>query len=180
MCGLNDFRRRIQEQGLRTYLFTYAPHYTTLSLSLLSKTFSLPLRSVTSIISKMIWGEELSASLDQSAGVVVFQRIEFSRQQQLSQSTADKIAAMLDQNEKVLDMKLGGVTGWVDRSDGTKNEKRGEQTQERRGRGERTRGKDNICDRQFESNNILVYRRWCKRKRHSFLTRFGKSDARTL
>lgn len=127
----------------------------------------------------MIWSEELSASLDQSAGVVVFQRIEFSRQQQLSQSTADKIAAMLDQNEKVLDMKLGGVTGWVDRSDGTKSEKRGEQTQERRGRGER-RGKDNNCDRQFESNETLVYRRWCKRTRHSFLTRFGKSDARTL
>lgn len=90
----------------------------------------------------MIWSEELSASLDQSAGVVVFQRIEFSRQQQLSQATADKIAAMLDQNEKLLDTKLGGVSGWVDRNDGTKSEKRGEQTQERRGRGDRTRGKE--------------------------------------
>ncbi|KAG1852892.1 eukaryotic translation initiation factor 3 subunit 8 N-terminus-domain-containing protein [Suillus subalutaceus] len=123
--------KRIQEQGLRTYLFTYAPYYSTLSLSLLSRTFSLPLRSVTSMISKMIWNEELSASLDQSTG--------HSRPQQLAQVIADKVSALLEQNEKVLDIKLGGSGGWGDRS-GDKGEKRGEQTQERRGRGDRTRG----------------------------------------
>jgi translation initiation factor 3 subunit C len=89
----------------------------------------------------MIWSEELPASLDQSAGVVVFQRIELSRPQQLSQLIAEKVAAIVDQNEKTLDMKLGGAGGWGDRTDGAKNEKRGEQTQERRGRGDRTRGK---------------------------------------
>jgi len=132
--------KRIQEQGLRTYLFTYAPHYSTLSLSLLSRTFALPLKTVTSIVSKMIWNEELSASLDQSGGVIVFQRIELSRTQQLAQVIADKVAAMVDQNEKALDIKMGGTGGWGERNDGNKNEKRGEQTQERRGRGERTRG----------------------------------------
>ncbi|KAG1856517.1 eukaryotic translation initiation factor 3 subunit 8 [Suillus tomentosus] len=131
--------KRIQEQGLRTYLFTYAPYYSTLSLSLLSRTFSLPLRSVTSMISKMIWNEELSASLDQSTGVVVFHRIEHSRPQQLAQVIADKVSALLEQNEKALDIKLGGSGGWGDRT-GDKGEKRGEQTQERRGRGDRTRG----------------------------------------
>jgi translation initiation factor 3 subunit C len=132
--------KRIQEQGLRTYLFTYAPHYSTLSLSLLSRTFSLPLRTVTSIVSKMIWNEELSASLDQSGGVVVFQRIDLSRTQQLATVISDKLASMVDQNEKALDVKLGGTGGWGDRNDGNKNAKTGEQTQERRGRGERTRG----------------------------------------
>jgi len=133
--------KRIQEQGLRTYLFTYAPHYSTLSLSLLSRTFSLPLRTVTSLVSKMIWNEELSASLDQSAGVVVFHRIELSRAQQLAQTVADKVGAMVEQSEKTLDLKLGGTGGWGDRADGNKGEKRGEQAQgERRGRGERTRG----------------------------------------
>ncbi|KAJ8585231.1 hypothetical protein M405DRAFT_912162 [Rhizopogon salebrosus TDB-379] len=131
--------KRIQEQGLRTYLFTYAPYYSTLSLSLLSRTFSLPLRAVTSMISKMIWNEELSASLDQSTGVVVLHRIEHSRPQQLAQVIADKVSALVEQNEKVLDIKLGGSGGWGDRS-GDKGEKRGEQTQERRGRGDRTRG----------------------------------------
>ncbi|KAF8444513.1 eukaryotic translation initiation factor 3 subunit 8 [Boletus edulis BED1] len=131
--------KRIQEQGLRTYLFTYAPLYTTLSLSLLSRTFALPLRTVTSIISKMIWNEELSASLDQSTGVVVFHRIELSRQQQLTQVIAEKISNMVEQNEKTLDVKLGTSVGWGDRGD-AKGEKRGEQTQERRGRGDRIRG----------------------------------------
>ncbi|KAI0074152.1 eukaryotic translation initiation factor 3 subunit 8 [Panus rudis PR-1116 ss-1] len=131
--------KRIQEEGLRTYLFTYAPHYSTLSLSLLSRTFSLPLRTVTSIVSKMIWNEELPASLDQSAGVVIFHRIDLSRSQQLSQVLADKVASLLEQNEKTLDQKLGQQTSWNDRGD-AKGDKRGEQTQERNRRGDRNRG----------------------------------------
>ncbi|KAG6813323.1 hypothetical protein H0H92_012136 [Tricholoma furcatifolium] len=132
--------KRIQEQGLRTYLFTYAPHYSTLSISLLSRTFSLPVNTVTSIVSKMIWNEELSASLDQSGDVVVFHRIELTRTQLLVQTVAEKLAAMVDQSEKALDAKMGGAGGWGDRTDGAKGDKRGDQAQERRGRGERTRG----------------------------------------
>ncbi|KAJ3975200.1 eukaryotic translation initiation factor 3 subunit 8 N-terminus-domain-containing protein [Lentinula raphanica] len=132
--------KRIQEQGLRTYLFTYAPHYNTLSLSLLAQTFSLPLRSVTSIVSKMIWSEELAASLDQSSGCIVFHRMEVTRQQQLALIIAEKVSAMAEQNEKALDAKLGTSGGWGDRADGKTGEKRGEQVQERRGRGDRTRG----------------------------------------
>lgn len=128
---------RIQEQGLRTYLFTYAPYYSTLSLSLLSRSFSLPLRTVTSIISKMIWNEELSASLDQSTDTVIFHRIEHSRPQQLAQLISEKMSALVEHNEKTLDSKFGGGGGWGDRGD-VKGEKRGEQTQERRGN--RTRG----------------------------------------
>jgi translation initiation factor 3 subunit C len=125
--------RRIQEEGLRTYLFTYAPYYSSLSLSLLSRTFHLEVRAVTSIISRMIWHEELSASLDQSAGVVVFHRVELTRTQQLAQVLADKVSAMVEQNEKTLDNKLGGSTGWGDRGEGGKGDKR-EQVQERKGR----------------------------------------------
>lgn len=88
----------------------------------------------------MIWTEELSASLDQSGGVVVFHRIELSRTQQLAQVVADKVGIMVDQSEKALDIKMGGTGGWGERGDGAKGDKRGEQTQERRGRGERTRG----------------------------------------
>jgi len=125
--------KRIQEEGLRTYLFTYAPYYSSLSLSLLSRTFHLEVRAVTSIISRMVWNEELSASLDQSAGVVVFHRVELTRAQQLAQVLADKVSAMVEQNEKTLDNKLGGSTGWGDRGEGGKGDKR-EQVQERRGR----------------------------------------------
>lgn len=103
-----EIGKRIQEQGLRTYLFTYAPHYTTLSLSMLSSTFALPIRTVTSIVSKMIYHEELSASLDQAQGVVVFHRLELSRLQGLAQSLAEKVSALVDTNEKTMDFKMGG------------------------------------------------------------------------
>lgn len=89
----------------------------------------------------MIWNEELSASFDQAAGVIVFHRIELSRTQQLSQVLADKVSALVDQNEKSLDIKLGGSSGWGDRAEGAKGDKR-EQVQERRGgrRGGSARG----------------------------------------
>ncbi|KAL4242945.1 translation initiation factor 3 subunit C [Abortiporus biennis] len=133
--------KRIQEEGLRTYLFTYAPHYATLSLDLLSRTFSLPLRTVTSIVSKMIWNEELSASLDQSVGVLIFHRIELTRSQQVAQTLADKVNALVEQNEKALDQKLGNAGGWTGRDDGGKGERgAGGQQGERRRGGERNRG----------------------------------------
>ena len=88
----------------------------------------------------MIWSEELSASLDQSAGVVVFHRIEVTRAQQLATTLADKLNTMVEQNEKALDQKLGPSGGWGDRGDGAKGDKRGEQTQERRRGGERRGG----------------------------------------
>lgn len=81
----------------------------------------------------MIWHEELSASLNQSAGVVVFHKVELTRTQQLAQVLADKVSAMVEQSEKTLDNKLGGSTGWGDRGEGGKGDKR-EQVQERRGR----------------------------------------------
>ncbi|KAH9985969.1 eukaryotic translation initiation factor 3 subunit 8 [Russula compacta] len=139
-CVKEMLAKRIQEEGLRTYLFTFAPHYKTLSLAFLERTFSLDRRAVNSIVSRMIWTEELPASLDQSAGVIVFHRVELTRPQQLAQILAEKVGAMVEQNEKALDIRLGGATAWGDRADGLKGDKRGEQAQERRGRGERRGG----------------------------------------
>ncbi|KAG8991146.1 Translation initiation factor 3 subunit c [Tulasnella sp. JGI-2019a] len=146
---------RIQEEGLRTYLFTNSAYYTTLSLSLLAKTFSLPEKSVAAIISRMIWSDELSASLDYMASpdgstakfpVVVFHRVELTRMQQLAQTLADKANTMVENNEKTLDQKLGGsgAGGWGENERQSKSggaeggeTKRGE----RAGRGSRGRGR---------------------------------------
>jgi len=129
--------RKIQEEGLRTYLFTYAPYYDSLSLSLLATTFALPVRSVISIVSKMIWTDELPASLDQIDGVVVFHRVEQTRVQQLAQELASKAEYLVEQNEKTLDIKLGSGPGG--REDGGRGDKGtgdgGRGRGERRGRG---------------------------------------------
>jgi hypothetical protein len=56
---------QIQEEGLRTYLFTYAPFYDTLSITTLAGMFELSERKVSAVVSKMISHEELAAALDQ-------------------------------------------------------------------------------------------------------------------
>lgn len=92
----------------------------------------------------MIWNDELAASLDSSSGVVVLHRAESNRVQQLAQVLADRVNAMVEQNEKSLDQKLGSSGTWGDRAEGMKGEKRGEATERKgrdRARGGATRGK---------------------------------------
>lgn len=105
--------QRIQEEGLRTYLFSFATYYDALSLTHLAETFELPEPAVRTIVSRMIFNDELAASLDPTHNVVVFHRMELNKVQQLSLTLADRANAMLEQNEWLLDSKLG------DRSSGS-------------------------------------------------------------
>jgi PCI domain len=52
-------KQKIQEESLRTYLFSYSCVYDSLSLSILSSMFELEKSVVHSVISKMIINEEL-------------------------------------------------------------------------------------------------------------------------
>ncbi|CAM0136459.1 Translation initiation factor 3 subunit c [Umbelopsis sp. WA50703] len=97
--------RKIQEEGLRTYLFTYASYYSTIGLAQLSKMFDLSIVHVSSIAAKMIWQEELSASLDQVTQCVVLHQVEQSRVQQLALQFADKAVNLVEQNERLLEQK---------------------------------------------------------------------------
>ncbi|KAE8209010.1 hypothetical protein CF327_g6952 [Tilletia walkeri] len=101
--------RRIQEEGLRTYLFSYAAYYDTVRLAHLAETFDLPEKSVRAIVSRMIWADELGggASIDSLTGVVVLQREQLSKVQQLAQTLAERASTLLEQNERLLDSKLG-------------------------------------------------------------------------
>jgi len=54
---------KIQEETLRTYLFTYSSIYTSLSMEILAEMFELPKATIHSIISKMIINEELMVCL---------------------------------------------------------------------------------------------------------------------
>lgn len=101
--------QHIQEEGLRTYLFNFASHYDSLSLSHLAETFELSESTVRSLVSRMIWNDELAATLDPIHNVIVFQRMELNRVQQLSLSLSDRANAMLEQNEWLLDSKLGDL-----------------------------------------------------------------------
>ncbi|CAO3645020.1 unnamed protein product [Cunninghamella blakesleeana] len=97
----NMLVRKIQEEGLRTYLFTYASYYSTIGLAQLSTMFDLPSQSIASIVAKLIWNEELAASLDQVSQCVVLHQVELSRLQELALQFSEKAANLVDQNERL-------------------------------------------------------------------------------
>ncbi|CAI5790623.1 eukaryotic translation initiation factor 3 subunit C [Podarcis muralis] len=116
--------RKIQEESLRTYLFTYSSVYDSISMEILSDMFELDLPTVHSIISKMIINEELMASLDQPTQTVVMHRTEPTSQQNLALQLAEKLGSLVENNERVFDQKQGTYGGYFrDQKDGyRKNE----------------------------------------------------------
>lgn len=95
MVGADNVRamlgRLIREESLRTYLFTYAHVYASLSLRSLADMFELPRQRVHSLVSKMIINEELLASLDDPSECAILHRSEPSRMQALALQLADKV-----------------------------------------------------------------------------------------
>ena len=134
---------QIQEEGLRTYLFTYAPFYETLAVSVLAHMFELSERKVAAIVSKMIAHEELAAALDQVNSAIIFRKgVELSRLQSLALTLSDKASGLIEANEKTLEQRTQGTEHRFERQ-GAQRSGRGGRTQARGGTGGgrgRTRG----------------------------------------
>lgn len=146
-------KRKIQEEGLRTYLFAFAQFYDSIKLVELAGMFSLPETSVHSIVSRMIISEELKASFDQPNNSLVMHRAEPSRLQYLSLQFADKAAFLVDSG---------------DSADGQP------------GRQGRDRWQDNDGNRrQFNNNNQNQGNRYSQNQRgnQSFNTRNRRTEA---
>ncbi|KAL1967077.1 hypothetical protein VTN77DRAFT_3601 [Rasamsonia byssochlamydoides] len=110
---------QIQEEGLRTYLFTYAPFYDTLSIATLANMFELPEKKIAAIVSRMISHEELAAALDQVNGAIVFRKgVELSRLQSQIVTLADKAMSLLEANEKTLEQRTQGMANAFQRDQG--------------------------------------------------------------
>uniref|UniRef100_A0A671MIZ5 Eukaryotic translation initiation factor 3 subunit C n=1 Tax=Sinocyclocheilus anshuiensis TaxID=1608454 RepID=A0A671MIZ5_9TELE len=107
--------RKIQEESLRTYLFTYSSVYDSISMETLSEMFELELPTVHSIISKMIINEELMASLDQPTQTVVMHRTEPTSLQNMTLQLAEKLGGLVENNERVFDLKQGVYGGYFNR-----------------------------------------------------------------
>ncbi|KAK5104979.1 Translation initiation factor 3 subunit c [Lithohypha guttulata] len=110
---------QVQEEGLRTYLFTYAPYYDTLSISTVSGMFELDDKKIAAIVSKMISHEELAAALDQVNDAIVFRKgVELSRLQSQILSLSEKAMGILESNEKVLETRTAGTSNAFQRDQG--------------------------------------------------------------
>jgi hypothetical protein len=64
--------------------------------------------SVHAIVSKMIINEELMASLDEPSECMVMHRTEPTRLQSLSLQLSDKISQLVENNERLLELRPGG------------------------------------------------------------------------
>ncbi|KAA0725445.1 Eukaryotic translation initiation factor 3 subunit C [Triplophysa tibetana] len=107
--------RKIQEESLRTYLFTYSSVYDSIRMEILSDMFELEIPTVHSIISKMIINEELMASLDQPTQTVVMHRTEPTSLQNMALQLAEKLGGLVENNERVFDLKQGVYGGYFNR-----------------------------------------------------------------
>eukprot|EP00899_Mesostigma_viride_P000766 jgi/Mesvir1/10690/Mv13781-RA.1 len=134
-------RRKLQEEGLRTYLFAYSSFYDSLSLDQLAQIFELTDANVHSIVSKMIIAEELRASWDQPTRSLVMHNVEPSRLQHLAAQYSDKCAALVEANERVFELQngMGSLAAIQDGGDmaGMFGEGRGGYGGGREGRGRR-------------------------------------------
>ncbi|KAH8170706.1 PCI domain-containing protein [Sarocladium implicatum] len=111
--------KQIQEEGLRTYLFTYAPFYDTLAIETLSGMFELEPTKVAAVVSKMISHEELAASLDQVTSNLIFRKgVELSRLQSLALTLSDKASALIETNERTLEQRTQGTSNAFERQGG--------------------------------------------------------------
>lgn len=107
--------KKIQEESLRTYLFTYSSVYDCISMETLADMFQLEIQNVHSIISKMIINEELMASLDQPTQTVYMHRTEPTSLQNLALQLAEKLGNLVENNERVFDLKQGSYGGYFNR-----------------------------------------------------------------
>ncbi len=107
---------QIQEEGLRTYLFTYAPYYDTLGIETLAGMFDLSETKVSALVSKMIHHEELAAALDQVNSAIIFRKgVELSRLQSLALTLSDKAQGLIESNERVLEQRTQGTANAFER-----------------------------------------------------------------
>lgn len=99
---------KIKQEALRTYLFSYACHYSSLSLDQLTIIFNMKKNDVHSIVSKMIMNGDLAASWDQMTETIVLKPIKLTKTQVLALNLSEKLGSLVDANERLLDVKCGG------------------------------------------------------------------------
>ncbi|GCB62183.1 hypothetical protein scyTo_0007178 [Scyliorhinus torazame] len=107
--------RKIKEESLRSYLCTYSSFYESISMHTLADMFQLEIHNVHSIISKMIINKELMASLDQPTLMVVMHRTEPLSLQNIALQLAEKLSNLVENNERVFDLKQGTYSGYFSR-----------------------------------------------------------------
>jgi len=100
LCNADLDYSKIQQEGLRTFLFTYANFYESVGLSDLAALFDMSRDKVYTIVAKMIVEGSLHAFLNKENDTLVISKAEPSRLQVLCLQLADKANMLVESNEK--------------------------------------------------------------------------------
>jgi len=142
--------RKIQEEGVRTYLFTYSAFYDTLSLLSLAEMFDLSKNEVRRLVTMMISNDEIQGQLDHSDENLIFQRVETTRLQGLALALSEKAANLVEQNQKLMEQKILATNpGQASVLDGTKRggSKKDDKDRDRYAQGSKERRRTGVSNR---------------------------------
>ncbi|KAJ1423207.1 eukaryotic translation initiation factor 3 subunit 8 N-terminus-domain-containing protein, partial [Ochromonadaceae sp. CCMP2298] len=103
-------RARVKEEAVRTYLLLNGDYYDSLSLAYICELFDMDEPITRRIISKMIYDREISAAWD-TPEILVIYKTDPTPLQTISQHLSEKMAMLLESNERTLD-PLVGVYGY--------------------------------------------------------------------
>jgi translation initiation factor 3 subunit C len=125
--------RKIQEEGIRTYLFTYSAFYDTLSIESLSEMFDMSANEIRRLVTMMISNDEIQGQLDHSDENLLFQRVETTRLQSLALALSEKAVGLVEQNQKLMEQKINATNAGL----GVNLDGARKSTAKREGKGER-------------------------------------------
>jgi len=128
-------KSKMQSEGLRAYLISSYAHYDSLALADVARRFGLSDKATHALISKMMLDGTVHACWDQPTGTVVVQRTEPTKLQFLALQFADKCAALVEANERVLDSRTGSYGYKHEQRDGYGGERSRRPWVERNDRG---------------------------------------------
>ncbi|RLN48774.1 hypothetical protein BBJ29_008918 [Phytophthora kernoviae] len=112
-------QHKIQVEALRTYLLAFSEEYDSVSLARLMEMFELDDKTVHSVVSKMMINEELHGAWDQSSQAIVLYKTERSTLQTLAVQYSDKLSQIVENNERMMDLRSGtGKEEWGNRRGG--------------------------------------------------------------
>jgi hypothetical protein len=104
-------QRKVQEVALRTFLLTYGTQYSSISMEALQEMSELEPAVIHRIVSEMIHSDQLHGAWDQPTNTIIMYEQEPSRLQKEALIFAERAAAFVDQNDRLLNPGGGGGGG---------------------------------------------------------------------
>lgn len=122
---------KVKEEAIKSYLLTYGQYYESIGIAYVAEIFETDAATVKRIASRLIFGKDLSAALDQQANLITLYTVESSSLQSLTQQLTEKVVLLVESNERLIDPILN-VYNFNPKDEWRGGERKHDQTDRRR------------------------------------------------